>query len=146
MIKNSDLNCEINTGQINTLRHVPKICNLDLSNAPKNAKNGDEDSEALLPLSSNFAIYSLNTPRFYINRWHLHIYYLGNLYHQITLNSPIPTHFKLHLSDQNYQRYTTSPFSSLKSSYFTSSQQSQECYFLDDCSYGDLVLLLIPIK
>ena len=33
------LNCEMNTGHINTLKYVPKICNLDLSNAPKNAKN-----------------------------------------------------------------------------------------------------------
>ena len=34
------LNCEMNTGRINTLKYVPKICNLDLSNALKNAKNG----------------------------------------------------------------------------------------------------------
>ena len=40
MIKNSDLDCGINTGHINTLRHIPKFFNLDLSNAPKNAKNG----------------------------------------------------------------------------------------------------------
>ena len=41
MIKNSDSNCEINTGCINKLKHVPEGCNLDLSNAPKNTKNGD---------------------------------------------------------------------------------------------------------
>ena len=40
MIKNSDLSCEMNTGHINTLRDIPESCNLDLSNAPKNAKNG----------------------------------------------------------------------------------------------------------
>ena len=40
MIKNSDLICEVNTGCIDTLKHVPESCNLDLSNAPKNAKNG----------------------------------------------------------------------------------------------------------
>ena len=40
MIKNLDLSCEINTGCINKLEHVPNICNLDLSNEPKNAKNG----------------------------------------------------------------------------------------------------------
>ena len=39
MIKNSDLSCEVNTGYIDTLKHVPESCNLDLSNALKNAKN-----------------------------------------------------------------------------------------------------------
>ena len=81
----------------------------------------DEHSQALLPLTSYFVIYSLHTPWFYVNCWRSHTYYLGDLYHQIFLNYPIPTHFKLRLSDQNYQRYATSPFSSLKSSYFTSS-------------------------
>ena len=38
MIKNSDLNCEMNTGCINRLNHVPKSCNLAPSNAPKNTK------------------------------------------------------------------------------------------------------------
>ena len=40
MIKNSDLSYEVNTKRINTLKHVPKGCNLDLPNAPKNTKNG----------------------------------------------------------------------------------------------------------
>ena len=40
MIKNSHLNCEMGTGQINTLRHCPESCNLDLSNASKNITNG----------------------------------------------------------------------------------------------------------
>ena len=106
----------------------------------------DEHSQTLLLLTSNFAIYSLYTPRFYINCWHSHTYYPGDLYHQILLDYLIPTHFKSCISDQNYQRYVTSPFSSLKSSYFTSSQQSQERYFLDNRSYGDLVLLYILIK
>ena len=30
----------MNTGHINTIKHVPGSCNLDLSNAPKNARNG----------------------------------------------------------------------------------------------------------
>ena len=30
----------MNTGHIDTLKHVPRSCNLDLSNAPKNTKNG----------------------------------------------------------------------------------------------------------
>ena len=41
MIKKSDLNFEMNTGHMNTLKHVPESCNLEPSNAPKNAKNGD---------------------------------------------------------------------------------------------------------
>ena len=90
----------------------------------------DEHSQALLPLTNYFVIYSLHTPQFYINHSHLHTYYPGNLYHQILLDYLIQTHFKLRLSDQNYQRYVTSPFSSLKSSYFTSSWQSQEHYLL----------------
>ena len=40
MIKISDLNFEVSTGRINTLKHVPKSCNLGLLNALKNAKNG----------------------------------------------------------------------------------------------------------
>ena len=40
MIKSLDLNCEVNTGYINKLKHFPESCNLDISNAPKNAKNG----------------------------------------------------------------------------------------------------------
>ena len=40
MIKNLHSNCEMNTGHINTLKHPPESCNLDLSNAPKNTKNG----------------------------------------------------------------------------------------------------------
>ena len=40
MIKSSDLSCEVNTGCIDTLKHVPESCNLYLSNALKNAKNG----------------------------------------------------------------------------------------------------------
>ena len=40
MIKKIDLKFEINAEHINTLKHVPKSCNLGLSNAPKNAKNG----------------------------------------------------------------------------------------------------------
>ena len=39
MIKKLDLNFEMNTGHINTLKHVPESCNLEPSNAPKNAKN-----------------------------------------------------------------------------------------------------------
>ena len=42
-----------------------------------------------------------------------HTSYPGDLYHRILLDYPIPTHFKSHLLDQNYQRYATSPFSSL---------------------------------
>ena len=34
------LHCEMNTGHIDTLKYAPKVCNLGLSNAPKNAKNG----------------------------------------------------------------------------------------------------------
>ena len=34
------LSCEVNTGHIDTLGHVPKSCNLYPSNALKNAKNG----------------------------------------------------------------------------------------------------------
>ena len=34
------LNCEVNTGHISTLEHVPKSCNLYPSNTPNNAKNG----------------------------------------------------------------------------------------------------------
>ena len=104
----------------------------DLLAAPSKAKfftkidlrHADEHSRALLPLTSNFVIYFLHTPWFYINHSRLHTYYLGNLYHRILLDYPIPTHFKSRLSDQNYQRYVTSPFSSLKSSYFTSSQRA----------------------
>ena len=40
MIKRFDLKFEINTERINTLKHVPKSCNLGLSNAPKNVENG----------------------------------------------------------------------------------------------------------
>ena len=40
IIKNSYSNFEMNTGHIDTLKHVPRSCNLDLFNAPKNAKNG----------------------------------------------------------------------------------------------------------
>ena len=40
MIKNLDLNLKMNTRRIDTLKHVPEGCNLGLSNAPKNAKNG----------------------------------------------------------------------------------------------------------
>ena len=72
--------------------------------------------------------------------------YLGNLYHRILLDYPIPTHFELRISDQNCQRYGTSPFSSVKESYFTSSRRSQEQYLLDNHSYGDLVIIYIPIK
>ena len=110
------------------------------------SSHGDKHSQVLLPLTSNFVIYSLYTPQFYINCWCSHTYYPGVFYHQIFLDFPIQTHFKLCISDQNYQRYATSPFSSLKSSYFTSSWLSQEHYFLDNCSYSDLVLLYIPIK
>ena len=38
MIKNPNLNCETNTGHINTLKHRPEGCDLELSNAPRNAK------------------------------------------------------------------------------------------------------------
>ena len=40
MIQNSDLSCEVNTGCIDTLKHVPESCNLDVSNTLNNAKNG----------------------------------------------------------------------------------------------------------
>ena len=40
MIKNLYSNLEMNTGHIDTLKNVPRSCDLDLSNAPKNAKNG----------------------------------------------------------------------------------------------------------
>ena len=42
MIKDSHSNCEMNTGHINILKHIPKSCNLDLSNAPKNTKHCPE--------------------------------------------------------------------------------------------------------
>ena len=34
------LSCEVNTGHISTLEHVPKSCNLYPSNTPKKAKDG----------------------------------------------------------------------------------------------------------
>ena len=74
------------------------------------------------------------------------ILYFGDLYHRILLDYPIPTHFESRISDQNCQRYGTSPFSSVKESYFMSSRRSQEQYLLDNRSYGDLVLPCIPIK
>ena len=40
MIKNSHLNYKMNTGHINMLKHRPESFNLDLSNIPKNSKNG----------------------------------------------------------------------------------------------------------
>ena len=40
MIKNLDLSCEVNSGCIDTLKHVPESCNLDLPNTLKNTKNG----------------------------------------------------------------------------------------------------------
>ena len=42
MIKNSHSNFEMNTGHINILKHIPKSCNLDLSNTPKNTKHCPE--------------------------------------------------------------------------------------------------------
>ena len=87
-----------------------------------------------------------STPPTYNNRLCSHSYYFNSLYHRILLDYPIPTHFESRISDQNFQRYATSPFSNLKSSYFTSSWRSQEQYLLDNRSCGDLVLLYIPIK
>ena len=104
---------------------------------------GDEHYRALRLLTSYFAIYST----YQLHKLHQSLaLYLGNLYHQILLDYPTPTHFKSRISDQNCQRYATSPFSSVKASHFTSSRRSQEQYLLDNRSYGDLVLLYIPIK
>jgi len=38
MIKDPNLNFETNTGHINTLKHRPESCYLELSNVPRNAK------------------------------------------------------------------------------------------------------------
>jgi len=38
--QNSKFNCETNTGHINKVKDRPEICKLELSNEPKNTKNG----------------------------------------------------------------------------------------------------------
>ena len=40
--QNSKFNCETGTGHINKLKHSSKRCDSQLSNAPKNVKNGSE--------------------------------------------------------------------------------------------------------
>jgi len=40
--KKSQLNCKTNTGHIHKVKHRPESCNSQLSNAPKNIKNGAE--------------------------------------------------------------------------------------------------------
>ena len=92
----------------------------------------DEHSRALLLLTSLFCNLLFEYSMIYTNHLHSPTLYLSDSYQYILLGYPIKTHCKSCISDQNYQRYITSPFSSLKSSYFTSSQQSQERYFLDN--------------
>ena len=47
LIKSSPLNCKASTEHINNIKHAPKSSNLQLSNKPKNAKNGPELVEKL---------------------------------------------------------------------------------------------------
>jgi len=42
LLKNSNLNCKTNTGHIYKFKHPPESCNFQLSNAPRNIKNGSQ--------------------------------------------------------------------------------------------------------
>ena len=42
LLKNLKLKFEMNTGHIYKMKHPPKRCNFQLSNAPKNMNNGEE--------------------------------------------------------------------------------------------------------
>jgi hypothetical protein len=51
--QNSKFNCETSTGHINKLKRSLERCNSQLSNAPKNIKNGSESLGTSTDLSEN---------------------------------------------------------------------------------------------